>query len=105
MKTILLTKAELSARFAEKKDEKPIRHTIPAGTHLTDALLKKFGINADTLESLKDRGHVVEANAHVVSDDAATADALAAEKARADAAEAKVADLTKQLAEATKAKA
>lgn len=101
MEIILLAAAELSARIPEKKGGEPVRQIIPAGTHLTAALIKKFGLDAETISKLRERGHIVEQRAHVVAaGDGPSAAELAAEKKRADAAEARVTELETELKEA-----
>jgi hypothetical protein len=93
----------LSTRFAAE-GEKPTRQIIPAGTHLTKALLDKHGLKADDIEALIARGHVVEQSAHVVTEgDGPSAAELAAAEKRASDAEAKVTALEKQVADLTKA--
>ena len=100
-KTILVAAAELSARFPEKKGGDPVRQVIKAGTPLTPDLIKKFGLTDEQIDGLKARGHVVEQSAHVVNERGGPSAAeLAAETKRADAAEAKAAELTAALDEA-----
>ena len=101
MKKILIARAELSTRMAASKGDEPSRQVIPAGTHLTEALLKKHGLKDNDVEALLARGHIVERSAHVVTEgDGPTAAELKAANKRADDAEAKVKELTEELAEA-----
>lgn len=110
MKTILIAAAELSARFSESKGGTPVRQKIEAGTHITPELAKKFGLTDAMIQALTESGKIVERQAHVVFEgDGASASALRAAEERAVEAEAMVAaheatiaDLTAQLAEATK---
>ena len=111
MKSILVNRVRITGRFPDKKGDEPKTQIIAPGTHMTDGLIKKFGLDKDgQIEALIKRGHVVERNAFVVDgkDGGASAEQLAAETARADAAEAKVAEheatiasLTEQLEAAT----
>lgn len=99
MKKILFTSAELSTRFAAERGAEPTRQVIPAGTHLTDALLKKHGLKAEDVRALLDRGHIVERMAHVVSEagDSPTALEVAAADARAADAESALASATAEI--------
>lgn len=102
MKKILIARAELSTRMAASKGDEPTRQIIPAGTHLTKALLDKHGLKPSDVEALVARGHIVERLAHVVTEagDSPTALEVAAAEQRATDAEGKVADLEKALKDA-----
>jgi hypothetical protein len=102
MQPILINRFQITGRFPDKAGEEPKPQIIPAGTHITDALVKKFGLHKDDqLKTLIDRGHIVERNAFVVSEgDGPSAAELAAAEKRATEAEGKLADETKRATDA-----
>jgi hypothetical protein len=96
-KLILLAAATLVAGTAAKP------FTVGANEELTDAKLKKLGLDAANVKDLIDRGLIVETEVREAAPDApADTAALDAANKRADDAEAKVKELEAALAEATK---
>lgn len=100
--TILVAVHALTGGTTAKDEEK---FKVRAGSELTDDVIKRLGLDAKTIEKLKETGAIVEQSAIAAEpgEDVATLEAqLLTERKRADDAEAKVKDLEAQLAAAKK---
>ena len=96
-KTILVATREIAGGTKDKND-KLTRATLKAHEELTPAKKKDLGLDADAVDSLKDAGVLIEVPVH----SGETEGSSKAEKdaiARADAADAKVAELEQAKAE------
>lgn len=102
-KTSILVAVHSLTGGTTAKDEEKFK--VRAGTELTDDIIKRLGLDAKTIEKLKETGAIVvqDARAAEPGEDVATLEAqLATETKRADDAEAKVKELEGQLAAAKK---
>ncbi|MDH2129889.1 hypothetical protein N5J77_02040 [Sphingobium yanoikuyae] len=100
--TILVAVHALTGGTTAKDEEK---FKVRAGSELTDDVIKRLGLDAKTIEKLKETGAIVAQSAIAAEpgEDVATLEAqLSTERKRADDAEAKVRDLEAQLAAAKK---
>lgn len=59
-KRILIAAQQLRGGATKPKSSEVERHVVEKGTHLTNALLKKLGLNADAVDRLKIRGVIIE---------------------------------------------
>lgn len=102
-KLILVAMATICGAALAKGKVEPFE--VAAGDHLTDKVVAKLGLDADSLTDLIAKGTVVEVDATITAAEPAGADQsaeLAAANKRADDAEAKLKDLEGTAAAETK---
>lgn len=76
-KRILIATQQLRGGVTKAKGGEVERHVAEKGTHLTSAVLKKLGLNAEAVEGLKAKGVIVEQDAmQADADDASDLDLL-----------------------------
>lgn len=105
-KTNILVAVHALTGGTTAKDEAKFK--VRAGTELTDEVIKRLGLDAKTIDKLKETGAIVEQSAIAAEpgEDVATLEAqLSTETKRANDAEAKVKELEAQIATAKKAAA